>query len=668
MPANSAELSPDDIIAAFSKPGVTAAPMFTAANDAARSANAWVADKTAPLRPPGDTALGPNATAADIPPDSPAGQVRMGVTLSAPQQDIDPQATFEALSARRNKLLAAGVDPKSDPEYVALLRQQATAIAQNNQAGAMFLLPGGALEGGAAGIVARGVNRLTGGAAPEAAVNRLVTPEVAPAAPSGPPAPVQPAFNALLEPPPAAAGAPPAAPRYNVSPPASNRLASPPADYPRYDERGNRLAASAPPETPAATPPPAEAPTENKFLAPPATEPAPVETPQSGPKGNILPIKTEAQADARADEIIRHFAQGGNTTIDQTEIIPGSTPTLAKSIVGGNPGISALERRVMEDNPNAFQPNVDKVAKARSDHFAAIAGTKEADDVAAGHVSAAYRAEDERVFSPENIRGPADPSPVIKIIDDALAGRQGQRGAIADALHAVRDKLVDADGKLQTNPDLLYGVRQDINDSIGPLAQGTKNDRRAAARELIGVREALTPVIDEVAPGFSDFIDRFSKDMGPIEGRRYLRSMRLTDANANITLGKLDNAIKTLESQRNLPGLRAGDSVTEEQLAALNTLRDDFRTDSKRQLGRSLGSNTMQNAGTSRALDVLTHPAVTAATTIAGASAEPIFGLGGPALKYWLSSMDAKGQQMVMDALKRKLVNPADAASAFAKR
>lgn len=466
-------------------------------------------------------------------------------------------------------------------------------------------------------------------------------------------------------PPPAPAAAPPVG--------VPNRLLAPPSETPMpaapMTGTAPPVAAVTPvtPVTPVTAnpllgPPAATGAAENRLIAPP--EAPPVETPTTGPKGNILPIRTQAQAEAKADEILRHFAQGGNTAIDTTEMIPGSAPTLSKAIVGGNPGIAALERRIAEDNPNAFQPNADKIAAARSSHFAETAGTKEADDVAAAQVRRRYQAEDARVFSPQNMDR-ADPTSVIKTIDDALAGRQGQRGAIAEALQGVRAKLVDANGKMQTDPNLLYGVRQDINDSIGPLAQGTKNDRRAAAHELIDVRNALDPVINDAAPGFGDFIKRFSEDMGPIEGRRYLRSMRLTDANGNITLGKLDQAIKTLENQRNLPGLRAGDSVTEDQLKALNTLREDFRTDNKRQLGRALGSPTVQNLGTSRALGVMTHPAVTAATTLAGGAAEPVLGLGGPILRHMFATADAKGQQMVMDALKRKLLNPQDAASAF---
>lgn len=228
MPGSSAAQSDDDILAAYSKPAdgsaaaapapvsaddaflqayskpapaaaapeappISAAayvlPQVTGAlNDAARASNAAIARTLAPVQI-GTSELGPNATAADIPPDSPAGQLRMGVTLAAPLQDIDPEATFNALSARRNALLADGKDPKQDPEYRNLLQLQAKAFAQNNQQGAMFLAPGGALEGGVAGIVSRGANRLIESLPENRISGPAGAPSAAPAAPTGAPVP-----------------------------------------------------------------------------------------------------------------------------------------------------------------------------------------------------------------------------------------------------------------------------------------------------------------------------------------------------------------------------------------------------------------------------------------------------------------------------------------------
>lgn len=449
---------------------------------------------------------------------------------------------------------------------------------------------------------------------------------------------------------------------------------------------GNRLLA-APTETPMAMPaaqasgapvavgtvpggnPLAAAPevTPNR-LAAPASPAAPesVVTPTEGPTPKLLPVRTPAQADAEADRIIRHFAGNGSATISPQEIIPGSSQTLSRAIEGGNPGISGLESRIAETFPNDFVALDKKNQAARSAHFDALAGSEADVRAASGERDAAFQAADRAVFDPANVK-PTDPSPVIAQIDQVLAGREGQRSTVASALKDVRAKLVDDKGNLQTNPDLLYGVRKSINDDIAPAAKGTANDKTQAARELIEIRNALDPVIEAGAPGFTKFINDYSAASAPIDGMKYLQGMKLTDTQGNITLQKLDTAIKSLERIQALPGARAGDGVSADQLAGLHALREDMRLDAKRQLGKAVGSNTVQNLGTNRVLSTLGHPLV-GATGIGGSIANPWIGIPAMAARFALQKAGDKGQEMVFEALRRKLLNPQDAASAFQPR
>lgn len=393
----------------------------------------------------------------------------------------------------------------------------------------------------------------------------------------------------------------------------------------------------------------------------PAPEAPAVATPTEGPKAKLLPIRSPAAAEAEADRTIRHFAGNGNTTIDMSSAIPGSKPTLSQSIVGGNPGIAALERSVRDAFPNDFVARETANQAARADHLVSVTGTPA--DLAAAEAerdAMTAKARTTAFADPQ----PTDPTPAIQQIDQILKSGQGQRTTVANALNDIRSKLVDAKGNLQTDPEQLYGIRQHINDIISPKAAGTASDARAAARELITVKGALDPVIEKGAPGFTDYIKQYEELSKPINGMQALQNMQLTDAQGNIQLGRLNTNINALERQQKQPGARLADSVTDEQLDALKTLRDDFRRDSKSQLGKSLGSNTVQNLGTNQALNVIGHPLVGAAG-LSTATANPIVGAAAMAARYGLQKMGDKGQSMVLEALRRKLLDPAQAATAF---
>jgi hypothetical protein len=453
--------------------------------------------------------------------------------------------------------------------------------------------------------------------------------------------------------------------------PAANKLTMPqPAAAPANrlaPETSPASAGSAAVQSGPASPVPADIVPPSK-TATAAVEPESVST--EAPKGTILPIRTQAQADAEADRILRHFAGNGNVQIDTTTQVPGTRPTLSQSIVGGNSGIAGLERSIRDtpgQNAVDFQKVEDANRQARSEEAQRIIGTPA--DIAGMEAErdAATQAAHDKVFDPDNLK-PTDPAPVVEQIDKIMSGREGQRDVVKNALASIRAKLVDADGNLQTDPDLLYGVRKAINDAISPKAAGTAGDARQAAAELIRVRSALDDVIEQGAPGFKSYIDDYSVRSEPIEGMQYLQNMRLTDANGNITLAKLDNAIKSLERQRQAPGANAASSVTDEQLASLKTLRDDFRRDQKQQTGKAIGSNTVQNLGTNRLMDVLGHPLVSTVTNTGAAAAtlsHPYIGLPLAYLKSRLEGAGAKGQEMVMQSLRRKLLNPDEARSAF---
>jgi hypothetical protein len=236
------------------------------------------------------------------------------------------------------------------------------------------------------------------------------------------------------------------------------------------------------------------------------------------------------------------------------------------------------------------------------------------------------------------------------------------------SLQHIRDKLVDKDGNLKTDPALLRGVDLSIGDMIGPKAAGTAHDGRMAAHQLMEVRANLRDAIEQGAPGYQDFLAQQAAERSAIDGQRFLQARNILDRNGNVNLGTLDATIKAAETQQRLPGARLADGVTDEQLARLKELRVDYQNDAKQRLGTSLGSPTVQKFGVSGSMGVMGHPLLAGAVGTGGALAagvNPVLGMALGGVSYLLKGQSLKGQRMVMDALRDKLLNPEKARSAF---
>jgi hypothetical protein len=403
------------------------------------------------------------------------------------------------------------------------------------------------------------------------------------------------------------------------------------------------------------------------MLSPPeAPTPSAAAPPTTAPSGKILPITTQKQADAEADRIIAHFAGSGPIKLNTNPLFSGARPTLSQAIEGGNAGIAGLEQTVREMTPeaqNAFAALEAANQAKRADALRQIIGTPADITAAEAQRDAATAAAKAAVFAPDNLK-PTDPTPAIAQIDAVLSSGQGQRTVVNSALSAIRAKLVDPEtGALQTDPEQLYGIRQAINDMISPKAAGTASDGRQAARELMSVKDALDPVIEQGAPGFKSYINSYSSQTAPINGMQYLQNMNLLDANGKVQLGKLNQAIVGLQKQQALPGARLADGVTDQQLSALLKLRDDFRNDSKQTIGAPIGSSTAKRLGTNAILSNMGNPLVHG--LLGNLAGGPGIGLGGALVSMGLHKLGDRGAAMVQQSLRNKLLNPEQAATAF---
>jgi hypothetical protein len=364
---------------------------------------------------------------------------------------------------------------------------------------------------------------------------------------------------------------------------------------------------------------------------------------------------TQSQAAARVDDLLAHFGQGGNT-IPAASPLSGAPATLAQTT--GNAGYAALENGLRSTDPhfnNLYNSQAKIRSQARNDTFRGIAG--DANDIEAAEAARDAATSQARDAAFANT-SPVDAQPVADTINQILASPDGKRDAVVRSLQPMLEKIQAQGGTgLETDPAQLYGVRKAINDKLSSVGTQEGSDAKAATRQLMDVRDALDGVIEQGAPGFGAYIKQYSEASRPIDAMRWLQGQNLTDQQGNIVLGKLDSAVKRLQAQRSKPGNGMADSVTADHIDTLTMLRDDMRREAAVNKTMPIGSPTAQNLATSKLVAGATGAAD--GMTLAGAYSLPaVGGLPGVAVRLGLGKLSGRGEALVQQELRNRLLNP----------
>jgi hypothetical protein len=205
----------------------------------------------------------------------------------------------------------------------------------------------------------------------------------------------------------------------------------------------------------------------------------------------------------------------------------------------------------------------------------------------------------------------------LDTIDNILAGPEGKRAEVVKALNEVRATLHDAKGNPETSAEMLYGVRKGIGDLLDPRASSEKRGAQLASSQLIEVKKALDNAIQEVAPGFKEYLANYSKLSKPFDEQNFLQSLKLTDTKGTITLARVQSALDKIATLKKRGGVNEAKSISADTLDQLTALRDDLKRAGNIDLGKPRGSDTNQNliAGNLAAEAGVPIAALTAAAT-----------------------------------------------------
>lgn len=307
---------------------------------------------------------------------------------------------------------------------------------------------------------------------------------------------------------------------------------------------------------------------------------------------------SESGRERIAQNILARAAAGGPQKGRTAQFVEGVEPTLAE--ITGNPQIANLQRTIRDVEPTPFVAREEANQLARQDAMSAIRGT--ADDLASARAARSAAAADDYLNTHVGI-------PIANTEYAALRKTPAFQSAFNEAERmaknaggSVETKVANRTnanrgGQMGTPETYVSGVglqriKMALDDQINTAMRAGENGK---ARNVLQVKSRLVDMMDREIPGYAEARQAYSAASRDIDQMSYLQGMNLTDAQGNITLARLQNALRNLEKAQQKPGMNEAKSVTTEKIAALTDIRDDLLRQAQAQAGRSLGSNTAQN-------------------------------------------------------------------------
>lgn len=351
---------------------------------------------------------------------------------------------------------------------------------------------------------------------------------------------------------------------------------------------------------------------------------------------------TESGQDKIVGSIFNKAMEGGPSAINAREIIPGSLPTLAESM--GNANIAGLQRVARDIRPQAFVDREAANSLARNSLFDRTAGSQAALDAAKN-----TRSAQAGVFYDQAMQKGFDPAALtpqtLKEISDLM-----KRPAMQSAAGKAKEMALNAGLKVDKSGSMqgLHYTKMALDDQVGEAIRRGSNTE---AKILLGVKDKLAGVLDDVSPDYMQGSRTFAELSKPVNQMEVLQNLRLTNSQGNITLAKVQNNIDNLQKIMREPGTNPAKSLTADQIGALQSIRDDLLRQQNINLGRSAGSNTFQNIATNNILQ----------SALPGGLGQVAVNKAGPVLGQIGKLLYSGPNEAIQGKLANAFLNPAEA-------
>ena len=256
-------------------------------------------------------------------------------------------------------------------------------------------------------------------------------------------------------------------------------------------------------------------------------------------------------------------------------LVPGVQPTTAATAF--DPGLASAETAIRAlDQTGAFPSRLSANQQALLEGFRKLSGKPGSVAVAELKRTDVTKPLREQAFAGVTV-DPVTFQTGIKLvvnqaIDNVMKSPVGVRQDVETAMKFATDRVARAKSPME-----LYEIRKDL----AAAAQGKYNQEnpslRLASGQLKQVISAVDDVIDAAAPGFKDYMSKYSKMSGPIDQMKMLQEIerRVTTGQPNLMTGEpvlaagnlrrqLANKAEELDLKLSIPAQTRLDNIIDE--------------------------------------------------------------------------------------------------------
>lgn len=384
---------------------------------------------------------------------------------------------------------------------------------------------------------------------------------------------------------------------------------------------------------------------------------------------------TKTGQEVIAGNILRRFATLPEESAARMgvapEYVPGSVPTMAEA--SGDPGLLALQSVLGKtfDPTNLFGQRIAQQNIARQEALTKIAGEGPEAIVAAETArTAATKPMRVESFLAQKEFGPLSydaTNPVKTAISDVLRGETGAQEPVEKSMQWLVGRLNSIESR-QLTPERLYSLRKDINQAIAGKFNQENPALRLASGELAQIRGVLDEVIEQSAPGFKDYLAKYTELSQPVSSRTMLQEIRDASrvAAPDISTGQTVPILSQAALRRNVVARaeELGKTLTEEQAKVLdNVLRDlDRFAGQTSQVARRPGSDTFRNFSVANMIGAMFSDTMATNTTVRSITAplNILYKIPDEKVSQLLveAALDPKFASMLMKQATQKNVEP----------
>ena len=317
-------------------------------------------------------------------------------------------------------------------------------------------------------------------------------------------------------------------------------------------------------------------------------------------KESVRPF-TQAGREAITGNVLRSLATDAEQAIESgaryTPPIPGYQPTTAQAtrdvgLISAETPIRALDvtgrfgTQIGEAN-QARMAILDRLAKDKSAVEQAITKRTEVTQPLREQAFA------QSVVSPEQFQTVVA-SNVNKTIDDILASDVGARGTVKKTMNWAKEQLAEG-----TTPERLYEVRKDLRDAAQGLLDREGAAYSLAKGQLEQVIKSVDNTIEEAAPGYKAYLDKFAKSSRGIERLEAAQEFRGKVLSTTPDPSRIgDFLISQPSFTRAIRAAEKDTKLSKPQLAALTRVAQDLDSGVLARAVKVPGSDTFKNIST----------------------------------------------------------------------